>query len=186
MPYLLEYVSSQAAAAGKARQWRATRVRFVWTARREAMVREVLGKYLGEVEGCGGGGEGMKWEFYVTGKREEVVGGGAGVMVVEEAGGGEIEKGSGLAVSASLDDGKARNQESGIKVRYGRPDIHEIVQGFVGQEAVEGRGGKGRVAVFTCGPAGMADSVRMATLSAMRAPGHEKVEVGYFEEEFGW
>lgn len=68
-----------------------------------------------------------------------------------------------------------------LNIAYCRPDITATVSSVVDDVHNAGPAG-GRVAILTCGPAGMADEARAAVHAAMK---QGKREVDYIEETFG-
>lgn len=66
---------------------------------------------------------------------------------------------------------------SAVAVHMGRPDVDSLVA-----KAARGASARGRLCVFACGPANMADEARAAVLRAMKAGCH----IEYFEEAYGW
>lgn len=82
-------------------------------------------------------------------------------------------------------DGVAASEKSpvrDIEIAQYRPNIQEEVSTIINQ--INDAGSKdGRIAVFTCGPAAMADEARVAAHKSLKA-GRQGVE--YIEESFGW
>ncbi len=74
------------------------------------------------------------------------------------------------------------SSSSDMEVSYGRPDVKAAISSFVGEISDAGSAG-GRIAVFVCGPAAMADDARAAVHQVLKSG---KREVAYFEETFGW
>lgn len=69
-----------------------------------------------------------------------------------------------------------------IEIAEYRPSIQEEVSTIVDQANAAGSKG-GKIAIFTCGPAAMADEARVAAHRSLKA-GKQGVE--YIEESFGW
>lgn len=71
--------------------------------------------------------------------------------------------------------------DDGVGITYGRPDIKQEILKAI-DDAKEA-GIEGRVAVFVCGPRGMANDARSAVRTATKR-GDKKVDL--IEETFGW
>lgn len=72
-----------------------------------------------------------------------------------------------------------------VDISYGRPNVRAAVADFIDDNAAAtgaAGGPAGRIAIFTCGPAGMADEAREAVHCALK---EGKRGVEYFEESFG-
>ncbi|KIV87953.1 hypothetical protein PV10_09231 [Exophiala mesophila] len=67
-------------------------------------------------------------------------------------------------------------------IRRGRPDVTKAILDYI-NTVHSGSRASGQVAVFTCGPAAMADDARVAVHKALK---EGKRGVAYFEETFGW
>ena len=66
-------------------------------------------------------------------------------------------------------------------IRRGRPDVEKVIQDYINSVHCGSRA-SGQVAVFTCGPAAMADDARAAVHKALK---EGRRGVAYFEETFG-
>ena len=64
-----------------------------------------------------------------------------------------------------------------LGITYGRPDLKALIENMVEEK------GKGSMAVFVCGPVGMADQVRDVVKGCLDR-GLRRVEL--IEEVFGW
>lgn len=91
---------------------------------------------------------------------------------------------SSLLASSNIDintfvtvDSSELDKDVGLSVKYGRPDVRSIVQSMAEEK------GKGSMAVFVCGPAGMADEARDGVGKSLN-DGVRRIEL--FEEVFGW
>ncbi|RMZ91127.1 hypothetical protein DV736_g1634, partial [Chaetothyriales sp. CBS 134916] len=69
-----------------------------------------------------------------------------------------------------------------LGIEYYRPDIRQTILNVINDVDKAGLAG-GRIAILTCGPAGMADEARAAVHAALK---QGKRGVEYFEETFGW
>lgn len=188
LPYLLEYIahatSKQSGKPEPRKTWRTRQIVFVWATREPAMLQYIGKQHLRYLLDR----EDVSWHLHATSK---------GIMeqphTVKSASvtdpvnrdsnsSRELNEKGELSTTSAAVPGQTR---AGVPFALGRPDIGAIVREAVHSEAEGGARG-GRVGVFACGPASMADTARAAALEAMRAETGSQVEVGYLEEEFGW
>lgn len=152
-------------AVRKSTRTRTKRIMLIWATKQSAMVRSLcaaeLKPFIGHAD--------VESHFYVTSRHESAAS-------VEHDNAEKAEK------ADSLDTGSGAGGALVVpEMTYGRPDIRGKVLGFIDEVDSAGAAG-GRVAILTCGPAGMADEARAAVHTAMKKG---KRGVGYFEEAFG-
>ncbi|RVX68247.1 hypothetical protein B0A52_07250 [Exophiala mesophila] len=86
------------------------------------------------------------------------------------------------ASSSSMIESEKLDTTRQTQIFDSRPDIRQSIFSVV--EQVDGAGSRGgRIAIFTCGPAAMADEARLTAHEALKA-GKQGLE--YVEEAFGW
>lgn len=130
-------------------------VTFVWTLRQAAMVHEIMEQNLRPLLAM----DNIKCRFHITSQ--------------PFAARPQVEKADAVP-----------DRTLSIQYEQERPDICAIVSQVVANVAEAGDWAS-RVAVFACGPAGMADEARASVHGALKA--HKgRVNVRYFEESFGW
>jgi hypothetical protein len=92
-----------------------------------------------------------------------------------------VDKRSGSAATKAIEENSGTGPFE-IALNLGRPDITSTILGAA-RSNLSGGSGAGYLAIFVCGPAGMADEARNAVRLAMKE-GCTKIE--YIEEAFGW
>ncbi|RFU28505.1 hypothetical protein B7463_g7827, partial [Scytalidium lignicola] len=137
-----------------------SRVNLTWIARERGFVENVLANDLTTVIGNKTPTPWLEANFYVTPSTAD-----------------------GAAQSSPLstqDDLKAVETPNTNSVKWQclKPDVKQLIRDFVAQHDK-----KGRVAVFVCGPANMADEARQVIVEFLKE-GHVGVEL--FEEMYGW
>lgn len=156
IPHLQAYLTLSSKRPSPATLGQGTRTRditVIWAAKQSAMIRNIAARELRPFTNL----EDIKFRFYAT--REK--------------------KNGTLAQTDKL--GNTLVQSHDIEISNQRPDIGAAVLSVVDQVNAAGSRG-GRVAVFTCGPAAMADEARAALHRALK-DGKQGLE--YFEESFG-
>lgn len=156
LPYLLDHVQRRAVDDAKCRT---QRISVVWADRSETYMRTVAAEELAIVSGRSD----TEIILYVTRGRTKV------------DGSSEVDVAGQKSSSASESGGDGEQSV----MHYGRPDLRSIIV-KVAQEANEERLS---VSVLACGPAAMADNVRMSIVEARRK---YNPSIDYFEESFGW
>lgn len=141
------------------------KIRFLWAARQEALVREIVARELAAVADATG--VEIEIDIFVT-SAEAQVWGQLDEKVLERAAHKEVENGSG---SGSDNETEPRSQS--IKYHYGqRPNLEQVV----GEVIEEGA----RTAVVVCGPPEMADEGRRVVHGAVgRGASVEFLDVGF-------
>ena len=87
-------------------------------------------------------------------------------------------KSSESTIRSSDDDEKPVGQDVvSLGIAYGRPNLKALVENMAEEK------GKGSMAVFVCGPAGMADQMRVVVKGCLDR-GVRRIEL--IEEVFGW
>lgn len=170
LPYMLEHIRRAANTAQNSvpDQKLSTRTRditLVWSAKQTAMIRDIAAHELEPILRR----DDIHVHLHVTSAAGKTVS-------LDDA---KQEEGSG-----SDGDGEKRSQDlayDGCSIAYGRPNISEVILGAIDNVNAAGSAG-GRIAIMTCGPAGMADEARAAVHTALKS-GKRGVE--YVEETFG-
>lgn len=188
LPYLLEYasqaISKQNGKTDSHKKWRTRQIIFVWATREPAMLQYIEKQHLAPLLHR----QDVSYHLHATSKPAMEQPG--ALLPASDTKPADHDSNSSRDVSEKGDltsTNAAVTDPARATVPHvlGRPDIGAIVREAVESQAEAGARG-GRVAVFACGPTNMADTARVAALEAMRAQTGRQVEVGYFEEEFGW
>ncbi|RMZ81992.1 hypothetical protein DV737_g2339, partial [Chaetothyriales sp. CBS 132003] len=93
----------------------------------------------------------------------------------------ELNKISSEGAEKNLDTSASSSLGDELGIEYHRPDVRDTIQNVINDVDKAGPAG-GRIAILTCGPAGMADAARAAVHAALK---QGKRGVEYFEETFG-
>ena len=156
LPYLQEHVDAIKQIVDSHSQRQTTRTRnitLIWTAKQSAMITSIFERELQPLTGR----EDMSMRLHATSPKESP-------DTIEDT----VDKAP-ETVTSELD------------IVYGRPDIKGDLFHIIDDFHAAGASG-GRIAVFTCGPAEMADEARATVHQALKA-GKRGIE--YFEESFG-
>jgi NAD(P)H-flavin reductase len=164
MPYIEEYLhcSKTSALAGNKHAVRTRHIHLVWACRNAVYIRDVCRNELAPAFNR----TDIRMDFHTTGKNYS--------STVEPGVSMKSDKEYGITEKSTF--------SQDITISQGRPNISAIIQ-----EAAEKHTSRtapmGKLAVFVCGPAGMADVARDSVCKILRS-GYSDVE--YFEESFGW
>jgi ferric-chelate reductase len=164
MPYIEEYLrrSKTSATSGHTHKSKTQHIHLVWACRNAAYIREVCKNELAPAFNK----TDILMDFHTTDKNYS--------SATESDASIKSDKEYGITEKSTF--------SQDITISQGRPDISAIIQ-----EAAEKHTSRtapmGKLAVFVCGPAGMAGEARDSVGKALRS-GYSDVE--YFEESFGW
>jgi hypothetical protein len=162
MPYIDEYLhNSKTALMGNDNGSRTRHLQLVWTCRNAAYIGDVCRNALAPAFNRSD----IRMEFRTTRKDDSSAGTEASV---------KNEKDYGVIETV--------NFGNDITITRGRPDIPAIIQ-EAAEKYTSRKAPTGKLAVFVCGPAGMADAARDSVCKVLRAGYHD---VEYFEDAFGW
>lgn len=138
------------------------KVTLIWSTRQEAMITEVVNRELRSLltvpEGL------ARCHFHVTGP-EPIA--------------DSLRLKTELA-NASIGPGSGDSTKNHVYVQHSRPDVNALIL-----EAADSSAVGEKVAVFVCGPAGMADGARGAVHTFLKRMDKPMIDVKYFEESFG-
>ncbi|KAF2095576.1 ferric-chelate reductase [Rhizodiscina lignyota] len=168
LPYMQEHIkrvasnTSQAADSADSKRLTITKdITFVWSAKQASLIRDIAAHELKPFLGR----DDIHVHLHSTSHAD------ARLASVDIAKGGEE-----LKIIPSIDVG------NDINVIYGRPDIEGTILNAIDEVNGAGAVGGGKIAILTCGPAGMADEARAAVHKALK---QGKRGVEYIEETFG-
>ncbi len=182
VPYVLEQIARASPSDGQPIRTLTRTVTLVWINRKEALIRRVVQQELATALQQ----RDFTAAFYCTGGLAD------GLISLSPAtftdalprvdASKEISVGR---VLAEKDETEVSGKTGGVRgagfvaIHPGRPDITAMIETAAMSAAKCGS----RLAVMSCGPAGLADTAREATYSAMRQSGGT---IKYVEEAFGW
>ncbi|KAG4440540.1 hypothetical protein IFR05_003956 [Cadophora sp. M221] len=133
---------------------RQTNVQFIWTTKQARMVNEIFHRELATLPAS----PNVQVNVFVT-EREK-------------------NKSAESTTRSSDDEEKPVSKEiMSLGIKYGRPNLKTLIENMAEEK------GKGSMAVFLCGPAGMADQAR-AVVGECLNKGVRRIEL--VEEVFGW
>jgi ferric-chelate reductase len=171
LPYMQDHAkrvaddARQRAGAAEGKRSTLTRnITFVWSTKQASMIRDVAAQELRPYIGRGD----VRVHLYATSR--------ANVRLASME---PLPPNSGDKEFKIMPPTDA--DSSNINIAYGRPDIQGTILGVIDEMNDTGAAG-GRIAILTCGPAGMADEARAAVHKALKQ-GKRCVE--YIEEAFG-
>lgn len=160
-------------------------ITFVWSAKQAAMIRNVAARELQPMLGR----DDIHVHLHATSSSSRKT-----AMNVSEAQGKNSNDSDTADAAAAADDKEIKTttasattttasslNNDGLTITHGRPNIREAILNVVNEVHAAGTAG-GRIAILTCGPAGMADEARAAVHTALKQ-GMREVE--YIEETFG-
>lgn len=150
---------------------RTSNITLIWATKQSPFIRDVVGRELRSPLD----GKDINAKFYATARNESPSSITATTEKLLESA-AHITHGSAESAAASAVAAGA------VDISYGRPNVHAAVAEFIDDAAAVAGGASERIAIFTCGPAGMADDARMAVHCALK---EGKRGVEYFEEAFG-
>ncbi len=169
LPYILEHIKTTAnaeAIGNNGRLWtRTTNITLIWSAKQSALIRNIAAHELAPALGR----EDIQVHLHSTSHKEKTS--------TQDVGSREV-------IVADLDSKATTattNSTVALEILYGRPNIRETILELVDNVDSAGAAG-GKIAILTCGPAGMADEARAAVHVALK---QGRRGVDYIEETFG-
>jgi ferric-chelate reductase len=168
LPYMQDHAkrvaddARQRASAAKGNPSTLTRnITFVWSTKQASMIRDIVAQELRPYIGR----DDVHVHLHATSRAD------VRLASVDAPNSSDKE----LKVIPPTDAG------SSVNIAYGRPDIQGTILGVIDEMNDTGTAGR-RIAILTCGPAGMADEARAAVHKALK---QGKRGVEYIEETFG-
>lgn len=167
LPYLQEHIKMKSiGAGGNGTPATLTRdITLIWSAKQPAMIRDLAAHELRPMIGR----EDIHTRFHATSSKEKYGRPNTSTSDVPTVD-GDLKI---TTAESSVDDE--------LPITCGRPDIRQSILDII--DDVNGAGSAGgKIAILTCGPAGMADEARAAVHTALK---QGKRGVDYIEETFG-
>ncbi|KAL2066622.1 hypothetical protein VTL71DRAFT_2693 [Oculimacula yallundae] len=132
---------------------RPTNVQFIWTTKQARMVQEIFNRELATLPTS----HNVQVKTFITGTDRTAA--------------------SSITRSSDDDEKPVPKDIMSLGIRYGRPDLKSLIDSMAEEK------GKESMAVFVCGPAGMADQARVAVTGCLNR-GLRRMDL--IEEVFGW
>ncbi|UKZ75796.1 hypothetical protein TrVFT333_003490 [Trichoderma virens FT-333] len=173
VPYVLDYISQS---SNKSSRTRIRGLTLVWSDRNRAFMRQIAEQELAAALMLNE----VRCMFYCTDSAKVSIDATDKIPIGDAC---EVPAESGVLkskeetdISESTDSISATGS---LTIDMGRPDVPTIIERAAAAATESGS----RLAVMTCGPAGMSDAARDATYRAIRT---RNSSIEYFESAFGW
>ncbi|UKZ49270.1 hypothetical protein TrVGV298_003515 [Trichoderma virens] len=173
VPYVLDYISQ---ASNKSSRTRIRGLTLVWSDRNRAFMHQIAQQELAAALTLNE----IRCMFYCTDSAKVSIDATDKIPIGDadkvSAESGVLKSKEETDISESTDSISATGS---LTIDTGRPDIPTIIE----RAATAATESGSRLAVMTCGPAGMSDAARDATYRAIRT---RNSSIEYFESAFGW